>query len=183
MKKVQILDKEFEISIPSATIQKRIDELAKKINHNLENEDVIFLGILNGSFMFAADLFKKISIPCRISFLKLASYQGSSSSGQIKQLIGLNENLKDKTVVILEDIVDTGLTIEVIIKQLMGYDPKAIHTATLLYKPEASVNGVVPDYVGFEIPNDFVVGYGLDYDGYGRNYEDIYTLVENSENS
>ncbi len=183
MKKVKILDKEFAVSISSETIQQKIEQLAQQMNDNLANEDVIFLGILNGSFMFAADLFKKISVPCRISFLKLASYQGSSSSGQIKQLIGLNENLKDKTVVILEDIVDTGLTIEVIIKQLKGYDPKAIHTATLLYKPDASVNGIVPDYVGFEIPNDFVVGYGLDYDGYGRNYGDIYTLVEDSDNN
>ncbi len=177
MKKVKILDKEFTVSITREEINSAIDKMADRLNKELKDEDVTFLGILNGSFMFASDLFKKINFPCRISFLKLASYQGSSSSGTVKQLIGLNENLKDKTVVILEDIVDSGITLETIIKQLSGYEPRAIKIATFLFKPEAYQKDIELDYVGIEIPNDFIVGYGLDYNGYGRNMEAIYTVV------
>jgi hypoxanthine phosphoribosyltransferase len=178
MKKVKILDKEFAVSITREEIESAIQKMATKLNEELKDEDVTFLGILNGSFMFASDLFRKITFPCRISFLKLASYQGSSSTGSVKQLIGLNENLKDKTVVILEDIVDSGITLETIIKQLSGYEPKSIKIATFLFKPEAYKKDFDLDYVGIEIPNDFIVGYGLDYNGYGRNMEAIYTVVE-----
>ncbi|MBT3207660.1 MAG: hypoxanthine phosphoribosyltransferase [Bacteroidetes bacterium] len=177
MKRVKIIDKEFEISIPSSEIQNIIFRLADKMNNDLRAKKVIFLGILNGSFMFAGDLFKKIDIDCQITFLKVASYVGTSSSGNVKRLIGLNEDIKDQVVVILEDIVDTGITLDNIIKQLKGYEPSEIRVATLLFKPEAYQKEIKIDYIGKEIPNDFIVGYGLDYNGFGRNLEDIYTLV------
>ena len=177
-KKVKVLDKEFEVSIPGLKIDEEIIKMAKKMNQDLKGKDVIFMGILNGSFMFAGDLFKHISIDCQITFLKLASYQGTTSSGKIKRLIGLNEDIKDKTVVVLEDIVDTGITLDNIRKQLIGYEPKEIKVATLLFKPEACKKDAIIDYIGFSIPNDFIIGYGLDYNGYGRNLADIYTLVQ-----
>lgn len=177
MKRVKILDKEFEISMSSSEIQNIIFRLADKMNHDLKGKKVIFLGILNGAFMFAGDLFKKIDIDCQITFLKVASYQGTSSSGTVKRLIGLNEDIKDHTVVILEDIVDTGITLENIIKQLKGYEPTEIRIATLIFKPNSYQKKIKIDYIGKEIPNDFIVGYGLDYDGFGRNLEDIYTVI------
>jgi hypoxanthine phosphoribosyltransferase len=175
---IQVKDKQFRISIYSEEIQKNIVEMAEKMNHDLAGKDVIFLGILNGCFMFAGDLFKHISINCKISFLKLASYQGTSSSGAVKQLIGINENIEGKTVVILEDIVDTGNTLDNIIKQLRGFEPAEIKVATLLYKPDVYNKDFTIDYYGFKIPNDFIIGYGLDYDGYGRNKKDIYTIIQ-----
>ncbi|NJO90681.1 MAG: hypoxanthine phosphoribosyltransferase [Chloroflexia bacterium] len=177
-KKVTVLDKDFEIFIESEKIQKAVESLANRMNEDLKGKDVIFLGILNGSFMFASDLYKLISVPSQISFLKLASYQGTSSSGNVKRLIGINEDLLEKTVVVLEDIVDTGITIENIIKQLKGYEPAEIKLATLLLKPAAMQAQVELDYVGIEIPNDFIIGYGLDYDGFGRNLADIYKIIE-----
>lgn len=177
-KRIKVLDKEFEVSIPSVEIQNAISAVADKMNKELNGKKVIFLGILNGAFMFAGDLFKKINFPCQITFLKLASYQGTSSTGKLKSLIGLNEDIKDYTVVVLEDIVDSGLTLEHIIKQLKGYEPEDIKIATLLFKPEAYKKDLKIDYIGIEIPNDFIIGYGLDYNGYARNLEDIYTLVK-----
>ncbi|MDA3891348.1 MAG: hypoxanthine phosphoribosyltransferase [Salinivirgaceae bacterium] len=178
MKEVEVLGKRFKVSIPEEKIQASIKTMAEKINTDLVGKDVIFLGILNGSFMFAGDLFKHITLPCQITFLKLASYQGTSSSGTVKRLIGINEDIEGKTVVILEDIIDTGNTLENIIKQLMGYEPAEIKVATLLFKPEAYKKDLPIDYVGIEIPNEFILGYGLDYDGYGRNLSDIYTIIE-----
>ena len=178
MQRVKILDKEFEISINADEIQKAIDKIAGKINTDLKDKDVIFLGILNGSFMFASDLFKRINIDCQITFVKVASYQGTMSTGNVKRLIGINEDIKDKTVVIIEDIVDTGHTLDNIIRQLIGYEPKEIKIATFLFKPDAYTKDIPLDYVGFDIPNDFIVGYGLDYDGYGRNLENLYTLIK-----
>lgn len=177
-KKVKVLDKEFEIFIESEEIQRTIANLAEKLNQDLKGKDVIFLGILNGSFMFASDLYKLINVPSQISFLKLASYQGTSTSGTVKRLIGINEDLAGKTVVVLEDIVDTGITIENIIKQLRGYEPAEIKLATFLFKPAAMKTNVKLDYVGIEIPNDFIIGYGLDYDGFGRNLGDIYKIIQ-----
>lgn len=176
--RVTVLDKEFEVSIPAKQIRDIINGLAARINNDLKNKDVVFLGILNGSFIFAADLFRKVNFPSKITFLKLASYDGLSSSGKIKRLIGLNENIKNKTLVIIEDIIDSGNTLEHIIMQLRGYEPAEIKIATLVFKPEAYKKDFKIDYIGMEIPNDFIVGYGLDYDGYGRNLEDIYTLVD-----
>lgn len=177
MTEIQILDKQFEVSIPAEEIQLRIKELAEKINADLNGKDVVFIVILNGAFMFASDLYKSINLESKISFLKLASYQGTSSTGQVKQLIGLNEDIKDKTVVVLEDIVDTGHTLESIFKQLGGFEPAEIRIASLLYKPESFQYDYKIDYLGFSIPNDFIVGYGLDYDGYGRNLDSIYTII------
>lgn len=177
MNRIKILDKEFELAIPEARIDKAISEVATKITKDLQGKDVVFVAILNGAFMFASDLFKKISFPSRITFLKMASYVGTSSSGNVKQLIGINEDLKGKIVVVIEDIVDTGITIDLIIRQLKTYDPKEVRVATLLLKPDALQKEVTIDYVGMEIPNQFIVGYGLDYDGFGRNLKEIYTLV------
>ena len=174
----RIHDKEFELFIPNSRINVAISEMAANISRDLKGRDVIFMGILNGAFMFAAELIKQITPNCQITFLKLASYAGTSSTGTVKRLIGINEDIKDKTVVILEDIVDTGITLENIIKQLKGYEPGEIRVATLLHKPAAYLKEMKLDYVGLEIPNDFVVGYGLDYEGFGRNLPDIYRVVE-----
>ena len=178
MNKVKILDKEFEVSISHDQIQEAIGRIAERIDKDLKGKDVIFMGVLNGSFMFASDLFKKINIDCQITFVKVASYQGTMSTGNVKRLIGINEDIKGKTVVILEDIVDTGHTLDNIIRQLLGYEPKEIKIATFLFKPDAYTKDIPIDYVGFEIPNDFIVGYGLDYDGFGRNLENLYTLIK-----
>ena len=177
MNTVQVHDKKFKISLPSEKIQNAITDMAKKINSDLKDEEVIFIGILNGSFMFAADLLKQITLDCHITFLKLASYQGMSSSGKVKRLIGINEDIENKTVVILEDIIDTGITMESILRQLRGYQPKNIKMATLLFKPDAFLKDFEIDYIGLSISNEFIVGYGLDYNGYGRNLQDIYTVI------
>lgn len=178
MERVKILDKEFGISISKEEIHAAVTKMADKLNKDFEGREVIFIGILNGSFMFASDLFKQINLNCRITFLKVASYQGTISTGSVKSLIGINENIKGLSVVVLEDIIDTGETLENIISQLKGYDPAEIKVATFLFKPNAFTKDYTIDYVGMEIPNDFIVGYGLDYDGYGRNLPEIYTLVK-----
>ena len=178
MSRKKVHDKEFEIYIPNDEIQRVISEMAKKINKDLAGKDVIFLGILNGAFMFASDLFREITLDSQISFLKLASYAGTSSTGTVKRLIGINEDIFNKTVVILEDIVDTGVTLDNIIKQLKGYEPAEILVATMLFKPDAYTKDLMLDYVGLEIPNDFILGYGLDYEGYGRNLSDLYKVIE-----
>ena len=164
--------------IPNSRIKAVISAMADRINRDLEGRDVIFMGILNGAFMFAAELIKHIPPNCQITFLKLASYAGTSSSGTVKRLIGINEDIHGKSVVILEDIVDTGITLEDIIKQLRGYEPREIRVATLLHKPDAYRKDIRLDYVGLEIPNDFVVGFGLDYEGFGRNLPDIYRVLD-----
>lgn len=179
MKQVKIHDKEFELFISHEKIQSVVENMADKMNEDLANKDPLFLCILNGSFMFAADLFKRIDfVETEISFVKLASYQGDKSTGKVKQLIGLNENIEGRTVVILEDIVDTGITISNIQEQLQNLNPKEVLVATLLLKPDALKKEVDLKYVGLEIPNDFIVGYGLDYDGLGRNLIDIYTVIQ-----
>jgi hypoxanthine phosphoribosyltransferase len=178
MEKVTVFDKTFEISIPHDVILERIGKLAEQMNEDLKDKEVIFLGILNGSFMFASDLYKQIKVPSLISFLKLASYQGTTTTGKVKRLIGINEDIANKTVVIIEDIVDTGITLEQIIKQLKGYDPADIKVATLLFKPEAFQKDIDIDYIGFSIPPEFIIGYGLDYDGLARNLPNIYKLVQ-----
>ncbi len=175
---VQVRDKHFEPFISAQRIQQEVTRIAQQMNEELADKDPIFLGILNGAFMFASDLYKQITFPCQITFLKLTSYSGTKSTGTVKQLIGINFDLKDRVVVVLEDIVDTGITLETIIRQLSGYEPAEIKVATFLHKPDATIRDVKLDYVGMEIPNDFILGYGLDYDGYGRNYSEIYQLVE-----
>ncbi len=177
---IQVLDKKFRKKIPSEEIQAAVSRLAQQMNQDLKDKDVIFYGILNGAFLFAADLYRQIKFPSQISFLKVASYIGTSSSGTVKRLIGVSEDIENKTVVILEDIIDTGITVEYLIKQLKGYEPKEILIATMFFKKEAFRKNYDIHYIGMEIPNEFIVGYGLDYNGYGRNYADVYTLI--SEN-
>lgn len=179
MKRVKLWDKEFEISIPFEEIQASIKKMATEMRTDLEGKEALFICILNGSFMFAADLMKEVELTdAEISFLKLASYEGTNSTGKIKELIGLNEDLKGRTVVILEDIVDSGHTITDVIAQVKSKGVKEVKIATLLFKPDALKVEVDLDYIGLEIPNDFIVGYGLDYDRRGRNLKDIYTLVQ-----
>jgi len=178
MDTIKILDREFTKTISEATISKAIDGIAVKMNKDLKDENPLFISILNGSFMFAADLMKRIDFPCEISFVKIASYHGITSSENAMELIGLRENLKGRTVVIVEDIVDSGFTMTKIIEMLNNRGAGKIVIATLLFKPDALKHNLTIEYVAIEIPNEFIVGYGLDYNGYGRNLKDIYTVVE-----
>ena len=175
---VKIKDKTFRTFIPEDQIAERVKAVAERINKDLADKNPLFLAVLNGSFIFAADLMRYITIPCEISFVKLASYQGTTSTGVIKEVIGLNEELAGRTVVILEDIVDTGFTIKRMIETLGTRGPESVHVCTLLLKPGKLQVPLNVEYVAMEIPNDFIVGYGLYYDQQGRNLRDIYTLVE-----
>lgn len=175
---VKIKDKTFRTFIPEDQIAERVKAVAERINKDLADKNPLFLAVLNGSFIFAADLMRYITIPCEISFVKLASYQGTTSTGVIKEVIGLNEELAGRTVVILEDIVDTGFTIKRMIETLGTRGPESVHVCTLLLKPGKLQVPLNVEYVAMEIPNDFIVGYGLDYDQQGRNLREIYTLVE-----
>lgn len=178
MNTIKIKDRLFSVSIMEKDILREVKRVADEINNDLKDQNPLFLSVLNGSFMFTADLMKHITIPCEISFVKLASYQGVSSTGAIKEVIGINEDIAGRTVVIVEDIVDTGLTMQRLIETLGTRGPKKIHIASLLVKPDKLKVKLDIEYVAMKIPNDFIVGYGLDYDGYGRNYPDIYTVVE-----
>jgi hypoxanthine phosphoribosyltransferase len=175
---MQVLDKHFVPYISHSEIQQRITELAGQISSEYAGKHPLFIGILNGSFIFAADLYKKISIPSTISFIKLISYKGTTSTGTVITSIGLEEDLLDRHIIIVEDIVDTGKTMSEFIPTLQKMQPASIRICTLLQKPEALKHELQVDYIGFEIPDKFVVGYGLDYDGYGRNCEDIYQIQE-----
>lgn len=177
MGSIQIKDKKFAISITEEQILKEVDRVAEEINRDLKDKNPLFLSVLNGSFMFTADLMKRITIPCEISFVKLASYQGISSTGKITEVIGVNEDISGRCVVIVEDIVDTGLTMQRLLETLGTRNPKEIHIASLLVKPEKLQVPLNIKYAAMNIPNDFIVGYGLDYDGLGRNYKDIYTVI------
>ena len=177
MSRVKIKDKTFETSIPEAEILKRIQAVADRINKDMEGKTPIFLAVLNGSFMFAADLMKMVTIPCEISFVKLASYEGTSSTGKIKKMIGINTDLTGRNVIIVEDNVESGLTMQNMLDQLKEHNPASVSICTLLLKPEKLTVDLDIDYTVMEIPNDFIVGYGLDYDQQGRNLRDIYTLV------
>ena len=178
MSRVTIKDKTFETSIPEAKILERVKLIADRINKDFEGKTPLFLAVLNGSFMYAADLMKNITIPCEISFVKLASYQGTTSTGTIKEVIGLNEDIRGREVVIVEDIVDTGATMKRMLETLGTREPASLHICTLLLKPGKLTVPLDIEYAAFEIPNDFIVGYGLDYDQQGRNLRDIYTLVK-----
>jgi hypoxanthine phosphoribosyltransferase len=181
MEKIRILDRQFQPYISSEAIQQAVEKMAEKINRDFAGKEVIFVGILNGVFIFAADLFRHIDLKARITFLRLASYQGTHSTGKIKQLIGLSEDIKDQIVILVEDIVDTGTTLDYIVRQLNSFQPAEIHIATLLVKPDVYHYDIKLDYVGMEIPNRFIVGYGLDYDGYGRNLDSIWVIDEEEE--
>ena len=175
---VKIKDKTFKTSIPEVEIQQRVKEVADHINRDMADKNPLLLAVLNGSFMFAADLMKNITIPCEISFVKLASYQGTQSTGEVKEVIGINEDLAGRTVIIVEDIVESGLTIQRMLDSLGTRNPDSIDVCTLLLKPDRLKVDLNIKYVAFSIPNDFILGYGLDYDQQGRNLRDIYTVVE-----
>lgn len=179
MKTISLLDRKFKMCISRAQVRTSIEHIANRINSDYEGKEILFLAVLNGSFMFAADLVRKVKPLCRITFVKVASYQGDTSEGVIKELIGLKEDLNGKHVILIEDIVDTGFTLEHIMKQVKStYKPASIAVASLLFKPQSYRKSIAIDYAGIEIPNDFVVGWGLDYNGYGRNFEDIYVIEE-----
>jgi hypoxanthine phosphoribosyltransferase len=178
MPPIKLHDKSFDTYLSEQTIQTKIEELAKLINKDYKDKNPLFIAILNGSFMFAADLFKHLSINAEICFIKLASYKGMKSSGHITTAIGLDQDLYDRDVIILEDIVDTGKTLHHFLPKLIHQQPKTLKIASLLHKPDATIFPLVIDYLGFAIPNKFVVGYGLDYDGLGRNLNEILQLVE-----
>lgn len=175
---VQVNDKRFKPYINSQQISEQVDQLANRINKDYEGKTPLFIAILNGSFIFAADLFKAITIEAEISFIKLASYKGTKSTGNVITSIGLDEPLKNRHVIIIEDIVDTGKTLHQFLPQLINQQPASLKIAALLHKPEALQFPVIVDYLGFEVPNKFLLGYGLDYDGLGRNLKEIYQLVE-----
>lgn len=177
MSRVKILDKTFETSLPETKIKERIKELAAQMSQELEGKNPLFIAVLNGSFIFAADLMREMTIPCEISFVKLASYQGTMSTGKVHEILGINEDLTGRTVVIVEDIVESGQTMERMIEALGTRKPASVQICTLFFKPEKLQTDLKLDYVAFRIPNDFIVGYGLDYDQQGRGLKDIYTLV------
>lgn len=177
MREIRVKDKAFQLFLSAETIQERIAEVAKIISRDLEGKEPLFLAVLNGSFMFAADLMKQISIPSQICFVKLASYQGMQSGGKVHEVFGLTEKLDGRVVVIIEDIVDSGRTMQQLLSSLESRNPAEIKIATFLFKPEALQCELSLDYVVFEIPDKFVVGYGLDYDGFGRNLPSVYTLI------
>ncbi|EFL45022.1 hypoxanthine phosphoribosyltransferase [Prevotella disiens] len=178
MSRITIKDLTFETSIPEATILERVERVAEKLNKDMADKNPLFLAVLNGSFMYASDLMKFINIPCEISFVKVASYAGTESSGKVTEVIGLSEDITGREIVIVEDIVDTGHTMERMVEILKKKNPANIHISTLLLKPGKLQVPLDIEYAAMEIPNDFIVGYGLDYDQQGRNLRDIYTLVQ-----
>jgi hypoxanthine phosphoribosyltransferase len=173
---IQLHDKHFVPFITAADIDAVVMRMAKQVENDLKDETPVFIGVLNGAFMVVSDFVKHYNGPCEVSFVKLASYEGTESTGDIKQLIGLGQSLEGRTVVIIEDIVDTGNTIVELKKMFESQNVKQLKIATLFFKPEAYTKDIALDYTGFEIPNKFIVGYGLDYDGLGRNLPEIYQL-------
>lgn len=180
-KKITIRDKAFKRFISSKEIERIITKMAGKINKDFCNQEVSFVSVLNGSFIFTADLIKQIKPTCSVSFIKCSSYEKMSSTGKVNLLIGLSENIGNKNVIILEDIIDTGKTIKYVTSHLKKYKPKNLKVATLFFKPFSYKENVSIDYVGMNLPNDFIVGYGLDYNGQGRNLRDVYILNNNSK--
>ena len=178
MSTVKIKDKTFKTYISEDEIKERIKKLAARINEDMAGKNPLFLAVLNGSFIFAADLMREITIPCEISFVKLASYQGVMSTGKVHEVLGINEDLAGRTVIIVEDIVNTGCTMNQMIASLGTRNPASIHICTLFVKPGKLKEPLDIEYSAFSIPNDFILGYGLDYDQQGRNLKEIYTLVE-----
>ncbi|MCL2414734.1 MAG: hypoxanthine phosphoribosyltransferase [Bacteroidales bacterium] len=176
MSEIQIKDLAFVPYINETELQKLISDVAQKINSDYKGKEILFVGVLNGVFMFASDLMKRIDLKCQISFVKLSSYDGTETTGIIKELFGLTESVESKHVILLEDIVDTGITIEGLYNDLLKQKPASLEICTLLFKPDKYTKGVPIKYVAKSVPNEFVVGYGLDYDGFGRNIPSIYQL-------
>lgn len=179
MEKIKLLDKTFRIFLSHERIAQVVKDMADKMNRDLEGEDVLFICVLNGSFMFTAELFKEITLnQPEVTFLKLSSYEGTDTTGMVKELIGLNEPVEGRTLVVIEDIIDTGITITEVVGLLKAHNPKSVKIATLLLKPEKFKEKMEIDYVGIEIGNEFIVGYGLDYNRKGRNLKDIYVVTD-----
>jgi len=178
MSKIQVKDKFFEKFISTTEIDAAVQKVAEAINRDYENKNPVFLAILNGAFIFASDLIRKITIPCEISFVKFASYSGTASTEKLNELIGLNEELKGRHVIILEDIVDTGITMNKLLKDIQEKEPLDVKVACFCFKPDAFKHFFTIDYLGMSIPNKFILGYGLDYNGQGRNLPDIYKIVD-----
>lgn len=174
---IKVHDKTFETYLSEATILQRVKELAATINKDYAGKRPLFIAILNGSFMFASDLFKQLNIEAELCFIKLASYKGMKSSGNVVTSIGLEDDLFGKDVIIVEDIVDTGKTLHNFLPKLLHQQPASLRIAALLHKSEATEYPLELNYIGFDIPNKFVVGYGLDYDGLGRNLKEIYQVI------
>ena len=178
MNSVKINDRSFRVSITETEIKNRIKSLAAEISADMEGKNPLFLAVLNGSFIFAADMMREMTIPCEISFVKLASYQGTTSTGKIQEVIGINENLTGRTVIIVEDIVESGQTMKRMIESLGTRNPASVQICTLFFKPDKLKEDLTLDYVAFRIPDDFIVGYGLDYDQAGRGLKDVYSIIE-----
>jgi hypoxanthine phosphoribosyltransferase len=178
MSRVKIKDKTFETSISETEIKQRIRKVAARINKDMAGKNPLFLSVLNGAFIFTADLLREITVPCEVSFVKLASYQGITSTGKVHEVIGINEDLTGRSVIIVEDIVDTGRTMKQMIESLGTRNLGSVDICTLFVKPDKLEEPLDIKYSCFSIPNEFIVGYGLDYDQQGRNLKDIYTLVE-----
>ena len=178
METIQLKDKTFKTNIPSEEILRQVNRVATEIGKDYRERRPLFIVVLNGAFMFASDLMKALDIDCEISFVKLSSYQGTQSTEKVKEIIGLNQSIEGRDIIIVEDIVDTGITMENLLTDLHKMKPESIRIATLLYKPESFRKDFKIDYIGFEIPNDFIVGYGLDYDQLGRNLSDIYIITD-----
>lgn len=178
MDTIRIKDKTFRVSLTETDIKERVREVARQMSSELEGKNPLLLAVLNGAFVFAADLMREMTIPCEISFVKLASYQGTTSTGKVHEVIGINEDLAGRTVVIVEDIVESGHTMKRMIEQLGTRNPESVSICTLFFKPERLQEQLTIDYVAFTIPNDFIVGYGLDYDQQGRGLKDLYTLKQ-----
>ena len=178
MKTVQVKDRQFSLYISENKIKEQVKKIAGQINTDLSGKNPLLLVILNGAFVFAADLLRDVTIPCEVSFIRLASYEGTSSTGEVKQLIGLNEDIEGRTVVIVEDIIDSGLTMQELLLMLTKKNPKEIRIASLFVKPNNLKVDLNIHYRCFDIENDFIVGYGLDYDQQGRNLPDIYKVIE-----
>lgn len=174
---IQVLDKKFKHYITHAEIQKSIETIAEKINNEYKEKKPVFIIVLNGAFMFGSDLLKNINIDCEVTFLKVSSYEGMHSSEKIKDIFTITDDLSQREVIIIEDIIDTGLTMEHILNTLQSSQVSGVKVCTLLFKKDAFKRDYPIDYIGFSIPNEFVVGYGLDYDGYGRNLRDIYSVI------
>lgn len=178
MDSIQVKDKNFQIYIPEEKIINRVKEVAATISRDMVGKNPLFLAVLNGSFVFAADLVRAVDIPCEISFVRMSSYSGTQSTGKVKELLGLKENIEGRTVVVVEDIIDSGLTMKELLATLSAKHPAELHVASLLVKPNNLKVDLDINYRCFDIPNDFIVGYGLDYDGEGRNLRDIYVVQE-----
>jgi hypoxanthine phosphoribosyltransferase len=178
MESILVKDKYFEKFITAATIDQHIRRIAEVINNDYKDKNPLFLCVLNGAFIFAADLLRKITCQCQVSFVKYSSYSGTSSKGKINTMIGLNEKLIGRHIIIVEDIIDTGLTMDHLLKELKTHNPADVRIACFCFKPDAFKKSFKIDYLAIKIPNEFVVGYGLDYDGFGRNLPDIYKIPE-----